>query len=155
MGHSSLSYAPCMLIVMNNSKIKESFKFVHNSAFPITFNCCFWFYIDTNRASLVVHVRYSFGEAEKKGDDLKGGRLPLFRQGGVTVSLTTRLSKRGIREASYLKGGLWKRYGKRYSSRMFWIIFSWDGICSWTGGGRFWEGDDKSPGQGVLSHGQT
>ena len=91
MGHSSLSYAPCMLIVMNNSKIKESFKFVHNSAFPITFNCCFWFYIDTNRASLVVHVRYSFGEAEKKGDDLKGGRLPLFRQGGVTVSLTTRL----------------------------------------------------------------
>ena len=21
---------------------------------------------------------------------------------------------------------------------MFWDIFSWDGVCSWTGGGRFW-----------------
>ena len=28
---------------------------------------------------------------------------------GATVSLRTKLSSRGIREASYLKGGLWKR----------------------------------------------
>jgi len=27
---------------------------------------------------------------------------------------------------------------------MFWVIFSWDGICSWTRGGRFWAGGDKS-----------
>ena len=50
------------------------------------------------------------GQRQKREkDDLNGGRLPLFRQGGVTVGLTTRLSTRGIREASYLKGGLWKR----------------------------------------------
>ena len=44
---------------------------------------------------------------QKRRDNLNGGRLPLFRQGGATVGL--RLSARGIREASYLKGGLWKR----------------------------------------------
>ena len=38
-----------------------------------------------------VSVRYSSGEAEKK-DNLNGSRLPLFRHGGATVSLTTRLS---------------------------------------------------------------
>ena len=47
------------------------------------------------------------GLRQKRKDDLNGGRLPLFRQGEATVSLTTRLSMRGIREASYLKGGLW------------------------------------------------
>ena len=35
--------------------------------------------------------------------------IPLFTQGGVTVNLTTRLSMRRIREASYLREGLWKR----------------------------------------------
>ena len=40
-------------------------------------------------------------------DDLNGSRLPLFRQGGAAAGLMTRLSMRGIREASYLKGGLW------------------------------------------------
>ena len=38
-----------------------------------------------------------------------GSRSPLFRQGWATVGLMTRLSTRGIREASYLKGHLWKR----------------------------------------------
>ena len=42
---------------------------------------------------------------QKRRDDLHIGRLPLFRQGGATVSLMTRLSARGIRESSYLKGG--------------------------------------------------
>ena len=37
-----------------------------------------------------------------------GSRSPLFRQGWATVGLMTRLSTRGIREASYLKGHLWK-----------------------------------------------
>ena len=49
-----------------------------------------------------------FGPRQKRRDDLNGGRLSLFRQGGVTVSLTTRLSATVVREASYLKGGLWK-----------------------------------------------
>ena len=43
---------------------------------------------------------------QKRRNDLNGA---LFRQGGATVSLKTRLSARGIREASYLKGGLWKK----------------------------------------------
>ena len=50
-----------------------------------------------------------FGLRQKRRDDLNGGRLPLFRQGGATVSLMTRLSARVIREVSYLKGGLWKQ----------------------------------------------
>ena len=41
---------------------------------------------------------------KRRRDDLNRGRLPLFRQGGATVSLRTRMSMRGIREASYLKG---------------------------------------------------
>ena len=47
-------------------------------------------------------------EAEKKKRYFNGDRLPLFSQGRATVGLKTRLSARGIREASYLKGGLWK-----------------------------------------------
>ena len=46
---------------------------------------------------------------KRRREDLNGGKLALFRQGGATVSLKTRLSARGIREASYLKGGLWKK----------------------------------------------
>ena len=45
------------------------------------------------------------GLRQKRKDDLNRSRLPLFRQGGVTVGQTTRPSMRGIREASYLKGG--------------------------------------------------
>ena len=59
--------------------------------------------------SVSENVRYSSGPRQKRRDDLNGGGLPLFRQGGATVGLMTRLSARGIREASYLKGGLWKR----------------------------------------------
>ena len=42
---------------------------------------------------------------QRKEDDLTGDRSPLFRQGGVTVGLTTRRSMCRIREASYLRGG--------------------------------------------------
>ena len=37
-------------------------------------------------------VRYSSGRGRKGEDDLNRSRLPLFRQGGATVGLTTRLS---------------------------------------------------------------
>ena len=40
----------------------------------------------------VYSVRYSSGQGRKRKDDLNRSRLPLFRQRGVTVSLTTRLS---------------------------------------------------------------
>ena len=40
-------------------------------------------------------------QQKRSRDDLNGSRLPLFRQGGVAVGLTTRLSVRAIREASY------------------------------------------------------
>ena len=36
-------------------------------------------------------VRYSSGRGRKRKDDLNRSRLPLFRQGGATVSLMTRL----------------------------------------------------------------
>ena len=38
------------------------------------------------------NVRYSSGRGRKRKDDLNRSRLPLFRQGGATVGLTTRLS---------------------------------------------------------------
>ena len=38
------------------------------------------------------NVRYSSGRGRKRKDDLNRSRLPLFRQGGEKVSLTTRLS---------------------------------------------------------------
>ena len=37
-------------------------------------------------------VRYSAGRGRKRKDNLNRSRLPLFRQGGATVSLTARLS---------------------------------------------------------------
>ena len=40
----------------------------------------------------VLSVRYGSGQGRKRKDDLNRSRLPLFRQGGATVSLTTRLS---------------------------------------------------------------
>ena len=40
-------------------------------------------------------VRYSLGQGRKRKDDLNRSRLPLFRQGGATVGLTTRLSAEG------------------------------------------------------------
>ena len=38
------------------------------------------------------NVRYSSGQGRKRKDYLNRSRLPLFRQGGVTVGLKTRLS---------------------------------------------------------------
>ena len=40
----------------------------------------------------IVCVRYSSGQGRKKKDNLNRCRLPLFRQGRATVSLTIRLS---------------------------------------------------------------
>ena len=44
------------------------------------------------RLPLSLPVRYSSGQGKKRKEDLNRSRLPLFRQGGVTVGLTTRLS---------------------------------------------------------------
>ena len=41
--------------------------------------------------SLLCVVRYSSGRGRKRKDDLNRSRLPLFRQGGATVGLKTRL----------------------------------------------------------------
>ena len=41
---------------------------------------------------MVQCVRYSLGRGRKRKDDLNRSRLPSFRQGGVTISLTTRLN---------------------------------------------------------------
>ena len=57
-----------------------------------------------------VTVRYSLGQGRKEGETTSTEVGSLYSgKEGVTVGLTTRLSSRGIREASYLKGGLWKR----------------------------------------------
>ena len=40
----------------------------------------------------IVSVRYSSGRGRKSKDDLNRSRLSLFRQGGATVGLKTRLS---------------------------------------------------------------
>ena len=40
----------------------------------------------------------------RKDNSLNGDRLPLFRQGGATVGLTTKPSVCRIRGASYLRG---------------------------------------------------
>ena len=45
-----------------------------------------------NKQTGVSNVGYSSGRGRKRKDDLNRSRLPLFRQGGATVSLTTRLS---------------------------------------------------------------
>ena len=41
------------------------------------------------------NVRYSLGRGRKRKDHLNRSRLPLFRQGGVTVGLKTRLRDQG------------------------------------------------------------
>ena len=41
----------------------------------------------------IVSVRYSSGRGRKSKDDLNRSRLSLFRQGGATVGLRTRLSE--------------------------------------------------------------
>ena len=64
-----------------------------------------WILVDIREDGCKVLIR---PRQKRRRDDLNGGRLPLFSQGRATVSLTTRLSARGIREASYLKGGLGK-----------------------------------------------
>ena len=50
------------------------------------------------------NIRYSSGRGRKRKDDLNRSRLPLFRQGGVTVGLTTRLSTERDREGSIFIG---------------------------------------------------
>ena len=55
-------------------------------------------------------VRYSSGRGRKEGETTSTEIGYLYSgKEGATVSLMTRLSARVIREASYLKGGLWKR----------------------------------------------
>ena len=51
-------------------------------------------------------VRYSSGQGRKRKDDLNRSRLPLFRQGGTTVSLMTRLSVERDQEGSIFVGRL-------------------------------------------------
>lgn len=48
-------------------------------------------------------------KAERRRDDLKGGRLPFLRQAGVTVTLMTRLQpQEGSRRLHVFKGGFVK-----------------------------------------------
>ena len=127
-------------------------------------------------------VRYSLGRGRKRKDNLNRTRLPLFRQRGATVGLTTRLSavrdqggsifvrrlveaivsewseltqscptlcdpwtvahqalpSMGFSRQEYWSGLPFIR--ETLIGGMFWVFFSWDGICSWAGG-------DKSSGQ--------
>ena len=55
---------------------------------------------------LVFCVRYSSGRGRKEGKTIST-EVGYLYSGKATVGLTIRLSARGIREASYLKGGLW------------------------------------------------
>ena len=50
------------------------------------------------------NVRNSSGRGRKRKDDLNRSRLPLFRQGGEKVSLTTRLSTERDLGGSILTG---------------------------------------------------
>ena len=50
------------------------------------------------------NVRYISGGGRKRKDDLNRSRLPLFRQGGATVSLTTRVSSERDQGGSMLIG---------------------------------------------------
>ena len=52
----------------------------------------------------VALVRYSSGRGRKRKDDLNRSKLPLFRQGGATVGLTTRLSLERDQGGSVLIG---------------------------------------------------
>ena len=53
---------------------------------------------------MIKYVRYSSGRGRKRKDDLNRSRLPLFRQGGATVGLTTRLSSERDQGDSILIG---------------------------------------------------
>ena len=52
------------------------------------------------------NVRYSSGRGRKRKDDLNRSRLPLFRQGGATVGLTTRQSAERDQGGSIFVGRL-------------------------------------------------
>ena len=57
-----------------------------------------------NKQTGVSNVRYSSGRGRKGKDDLNRSRLPLFRQGGATVSLRTRVSARRDQGGSIFTG---------------------------------------------------
>ena len=83
---------------MKNSWSKRSSLEMFIALFPV---CNFLF---------TLLVRYSSGRG-RKGGETTSTEIGYLYSGkeGTTVGLMTRLSVRGIREASYLKGGLWKR----------------------------------------------
>ena len=51
-------------------------------------------------------IRYSSGQGRKRKDDLNRSMLPLFRQGGATVGLRTRLSTKDQAECAEGSGRL-------------------------------------------------
>ena len=55
---------------------------------------------------VLVGVRYSLGRGRKRKDALNRSRLPLFRQGGPTVRVTTRLSSERDQGGSTFVGRL-------------------------------------------------
>ena len=57
-------------------------------------------------------VRYSSGRGRKRKDDLNRSRLLLFRQGGATVGLTTRLSAERDQGSSIFVGRLVEAIGE-------------------------------------------
>ena len=50
------------------------------------------------------NVRYSSGLGRKRKNDFNRSRLPLFRQGGATVGLTTRLSAERVQGGAIFIG---------------------------------------------------
>ena len=70
------------------------------------------------------NVRYSSSQGRKRKDDLNRSRLPLFRQRGATVGLTTRLSAERDQGGSIFIGRFVEAIREMLIRRMFWILFS-------------------------------
>ena len=66
----------------------------------------------------------SFGRGRKRKDDLNRSRLPLFRQGGVTVGLTTRLSAERDQGGSMFIGRLLEAIRETLIRWDVWVFFS-------------------------------
>ena len=72
----------------------------------------------------VLSVRYSLGQGRKRKDNLNRSRLPLFRQGGVTVGLTTRLSAERDQGGSMFIGRLLEAIRETLIRWDVWVFFS-------------------------------
>ena len=99
-------------------------------------------------------VRYSSGRGRKRKDDLNRSRLPLFRQGGATVGLMTRLSTEREQGGAIFVGRLVEAIRETLTRWDFWgyilvemAFVAGQGVISLLGRCRRW----KVSGQGVIS----